>query len=153
MAVALGEQARAVAINRIVGGNPPTATQFNTSRQFFDPSSRALTPLTTWLARDGWGASCRRPCSTVKVKGHYYAVLVTPHMPGGIWYSICGVPAGWHPRPSRSPWTNCSLRSTDRKPPAPAALAHGGQVGDNIVPLRVLANQGGRELVTPKVLR
>jgi ABC-type hemin transport system substrate-binding protein len=36
MAVALGEQARAVAINRIVGGNPPTAAQFNTSKQFLD---------------------------------------------------------------------------------------------------------------------
>ena len=42
MAVALGEQARAVAINRIVGGNPPTAAQFNTSQaSSWTSSSRA----------------------------------------------------------------------------------------------------------------
>src|SRR5437868_14163346 len=35
-AVALGEQARSVAINRIAGGNPPTAAQFNTTQQFRD---------------------------------------------------------------------------------------------------------------------
>ena len=35
-AVALGEQARAVALNRMVGGNPPTAAQFNTTNQFKD---------------------------------------------------------------------------------------------------------------------
>ena len=32
-AVAGGDAARAQAINRVVGGNPPTAAQFNTSKQ------------------------------------------------------------------------------------------------------------------------
>ena len=41
-AVALGEQARSVAINRIVGGNPPTAAQFNTSKQFLDVVDQGL---------------------------------------------------------------------------------------------------------------
>ena len=35
-AVAGSEQARAVAISRVVGGNPPTAALFNTSKQFHD---------------------------------------------------------------------------------------------------------------------
>ena len=35
-AVAGGDQARAAAINRMIGGNPPTAAQFNTSKQFTD---------------------------------------------------------------------------------------------------------------------
>src|SRR5438445_11015572 len=33
-AIAGGVSARAVAINRTVGGNPPTAMQFNTGKQF-----------------------------------------------------------------------------------------------------------------------
>src|SRR4029450_7302797 len=33
-AIANGANARAAGINRIVGGNPPTAMQFNTGRQF-----------------------------------------------------------------------------------------------------------------------
>jgi hypothetical protein len=35
-AIAGADQAKAVAINRIVGGNPPTAAQFNTTKQFRD---------------------------------------------------------------------------------------------------------------------
>src|SRR5246500_993108 len=35
-AVAGGEQARPSAVNRMVGGHPPTAAQFNTSKQFTD---------------------------------------------------------------------------------------------------------------------
>ena len=35
-AIAGGEAARAAGINRIVGGNPPTAMQFNTGKQFED---------------------------------------------------------------------------------------------------------------------
>src|SRR3954469_8144369 len=41
-AVAGGENARAAAINRIVGGNPPTASQFNTGRQFDDLVKQGL---------------------------------------------------------------------------------------------------------------
>ncbi|HJV59911.1 MAG TPA: carbohydrate ABC transporter substrate-binding protein, partial [Albitalea sp.] len=55
MAVALGEQARAVAINRIVGGNPPTAAQFNTSKQFLDMVDQGmLNPMDDVALRDGW---------------------------------------------------------------------------------------------------
>src|SRR5260221_381250 len=41
-AVAGGEAARAAGINRIVGGNPPTAMQFNTSKQFDELISQGL---------------------------------------------------------------------------------------------------------------
>lgn len=55
MAVALGEQARSVAINRIVGGNPPTAAQFNTSRQFLDIVEQGmLNPVDEVAQREGW---------------------------------------------------------------------------------------------------
>src|SRR5215475_7553977 len=35
-AIAGGANARTAAINRTIGGNPPTATQFNTGKQFDD---------------------------------------------------------------------------------------------------------------------
>src|ERR1700710_143719 len=41
-AVAGADQARATAINRIVGGDPPTAAQFNTSEQFHDQIDQGL---------------------------------------------------------------------------------------------------------------
>ena len=65
MAVALGEQARAVAINRIVGGNPPTAAQFNTSKQFLDIVEQGmLTPMDGWPSATAGTGSCPRSCST-----------------------------------------------------------------------------------------
>ena len=41
-AVAGADQARSTAINRIVGGDPPTAAQFNTSKQFHDLIDQGL---------------------------------------------------------------------------------------------------------------
>ena len=41
-AIANGTSARTAGINRIVGGNPPTASQFNTGKQFDDLVSQGL---------------------------------------------------------------------------------------------------------------
>src|SRR5689334_18056784 len=41
-AVAGGQAARTAGINRIVGGNPPTAMQFNTGKQFDELVSNGL---------------------------------------------------------------------------------------------------------------
>ena len=89
MAVALGEQARSVTINRMVGGNPPTAAQFNTSRQFFDVVEQGLlNNMDEVAARDGWDKFLPEAVlSVIKVKGHYYAAPVSIHMPTWIWYS------------------------------------------------------------------
>ncbi len=89
MAVALGEQARAVAINRIVGGNPPTAAQFNTSKQFLDIVDQGmLNNLDDVAARDGWDKFLPETVlNVIRVKGHYYAVPVNIHMPAWIWTS------------------------------------------------------------------
>ena len=62
-AIAGGEQARSTAINRMVGGKPPTAAQFNTSKQFLDLiDSGMLNNVDTVAAKEGLGpGSCRRP--------------------------------------------------------------------------------------------
>jgi glucose/mannose transport system substrate-binding protein len=88
-AVAGSEQARAVAINRIAGGNPPTAAQFNTSKQFLDIIEEdMLSPVDDIARRDHWDAVLPAPIvDVIKVRGHWYAVPINIHMQTWIWYS------------------------------------------------------------------
>lgn len=154
MAVALGEQARAVAINRIVGGNPPTAAQFNTSRQFLDIVEQGmLNPMDEVAARDGWERFLPEiVLNTIRVNGHYYAVPVNIHMPTWIWYSKAAFKrAGIAAEPKTMDELFVALDKLRAAGLVP--LAHGGQAWqESIVFTAVLANQGGRELYL-KVLR
>jgi glucose/mannose transport system substrate-binding protein len=154
MAVALGEQARAVTINRLVGGNPPTAAQFNTSRQYLDIVEQGLlNPVDDIAARDAWDKFLPEAVlGVVRVKGHYYAVPVTIHMPTWIWYSKAAFrQAGIAAEPKTMDELFVAL---DRlKAAGLIPLAHGGQSWqDNIAFTAVLTNLGGRELYL-KVLR
>lgn len=154
MAVALGEQARSVAINRIVGGNPPTAAQFNTSRQFFDIVEQGmLNPMDEVAARDGWERFLPEVVlSVIRVKGHYYAVPVSIHMPTWLWYSKGAFrKAGIAAEPRTMDELFAALDKLKAAGLVP--LAHGGQSWqDNTAFTFVLANQGGREMYL-KVLR
>jgi glucose/mannose transport system substrate-binding protein len=84
-----GENARSVAINRIVGGNPPTAAQFNTSKQFHDVEAEGLlNNIDPVAAQEGWDKWLPEPIlNSIKIKGHFYAVPVNIHMPAWWWYS------------------------------------------------------------------
>jgi len=154
MAVALGEQARAVTINRLVGGNPPTAAQFNTSRQYLDIVEQGLlNNVDDIAARDGWDKFLPEAVlSVVRVKGHYYAVPVTIHMPTWIWYSKAAFrQAGIAAEPKSMDELFAALDKLKAAGLIP--LAHGGQSWqDNIAFTAVLTNLGGRELYL-KVLR
>jgi len=88
-AIALGETARAQTINRIVGGNPPTAAQFNTSKQYHDIIKEGLlNNVDAVAAKEGWESFLPAPIlSSIKVNGHFYAVPVNIHMPAWFWYS------------------------------------------------------------------
>jgi len=88
-AVAGGENARAAAINRIAGGNPPTAAQFNTSKQYHDVIAEGkLNDIDAVAAKEGWDKWLPKPIiDSIKVKGHYYAVPVNIHNPSWFWYS------------------------------------------------------------------
>jgi len=80
-AVAGGENARAAAINRIVGGNPPTASQFNTGRQFDDLVKQGLlNNLDTVATAEKW-KSFLPPAfvEAVSRDGHVYAAPVNVH--------------------------------------------------------------------------
>jgi glucose/mannose transport system substrate-binding protein len=128
MAVALGEQARAVAINRIVGGNPPTAAQFNTSKQFLDIVEQGmLTPMDEVALRDGWDKFLPEiVLNAVRVKGHYYAVPVNIHMPTWLWYSKAALQAaGVAAEPKSMDELFAALDKL--KAAGLVGLAHGGQ--------------------------
>jgi glucose/mannose transport system substrate-binding protein len=88
-AIAGGEQARSAAINRMVGGTPPTAAQFNTSQQFHDLIDNGmLNNVDAVAAKEGWDRILPASIlSSIKVKGHFYAVPVDIHMPAWFWYS------------------------------------------------------------------
>src|SRR5689334_24134987 len=75
-AVAGGENARAAAINRIVGGNPPTASQFNTGKQFDDLVKQGLlNNLDDVAASQNWkGMLPPAFVDAVSRDGHFYAV-------------------------------------------------------------------------------
>jgi glucose/mannose transport system substrate-binding protein len=153
-AVAGSEQARAVAVSRIVGGQPPTAALFNTSKQFLDLIDGELLGTVDAVAiRDGWDRTLPEPIlSTIRVRGHYYAAPVSIHMPTWIWYSKAAFrKAGVTSEPATIPELFAAL---DRlKAAGLIPLAHGGQPWqENILFRAMLANVGGRDLYL-KVLR
>jgi glucose/mannose transport system substrate-binding protein len=153
-AIALGEQARSVAVNRILGGNPPTAAQFNTSKQFLDLVEQGmLNPIDNVAQQQGWDKLLPETVlSVVRVKGHYYAAPVNIHMPTWIWYSKAAFKqAGIAAEPKTFDELFAVLDKLRAAGLVP--LAHGGQPWqDSIVFTAVLANVGGTELYL-KVLR
>ena len=153
-AIAGSEQARAVAISRVVGGNPPTAALFNTSKQFLDLVDQgSLADVDAVAIRDGWDRLFPEPIlAAIRIRGHYYAAPVSIHMPTWIWYSKTAFrKAGLTTEPTTIDELFADL---DRlKAVGLIPLAHGGQPWqENILFRAMLANVGGRELYL-KILR
>ena len=88
-AIAGADQARSTAINRIVGGDPPTAAQFNTSKQFHDLIDQGLlSNVDAVAAKENWNAIFPESILTaIRVNGHYYAAPVDIHMQDWFFYS------------------------------------------------------------------
>ena len=153
-AIAGSEQARAVALSRIAGGDPPTAALFNASQQFRELIDQGLLNNIDAVAeRDHW-AQFLPPSilDAVRVDGHYYAAPVSIHMPTWIWYSKAAFrKAGIATEPRDFDELFAALDKLKAAGLIP--LAHGGQAWqDNIVFRAVLANQGGAALYL-KILR
>lgn len=147
-AIAGSEQARAVAISRILGGNPPTAALFNASNQFRDLVDQDLLNTVDEVAsRQGWDQLLPESIlSVVRIGGHYYAAPVDIHMPTWIWYSKAAFrKAGIAAEPASFAEL---LAALDRlKAAGLIPLAQGGQAWQESLVFRaVLANVGGRSL-------
>lgn len=147
-AIAGGDQARAVTVNRIIGGNPPTAAQFNTSKQFLDIIEEGLLGTVDDIARrDHWDQTLPAPIiGVIKVGGHWYAEPINIHMQTWIWYSKRAFARAGIAREPQS--MDDLFADLDKlKAAGLIPLAHGGQSWQETVLFSmVLANLGGREL-------
>jgi glucose/mannose transport system substrate-binding protein len=147
-AIAGGDQSRAVTINRIVGGNPPTAAQFNTSKQFLDVIEQdMLNNVDDVAQKEGWDQLLPEPVvNVIKINGHYYAVPLNIHMQTWIWYSQAAFKKAGI---AREPATMDELFAALDKLKAAGIvpLAHGGQAWQETVLFSaILANLGGKDL-------
>ncbi|MBA5777120.1 carbohydrate ABC transporter substrate-binding protein [Stappia sp. F7233] len=88
-AIAGGQNARTAGINRIVGGNPPTAMQFNTGKQFDELVANGfLRSVEDVAAANNWRDAL--PPAIVKATnrdGQFYAVPVNIHGQNWLWYN------------------------------------------------------------------
>jgi len=88
-AIAGADQSRAITTNRIIGGNAPTAAQFNTSRQFRDFVQEGLLNNVDDVAiANHWDQVMPAAIlDAIKFNGHFYAAPVDIHMPAWFFYS------------------------------------------------------------------
>jgi glucose/mannose transport system substrate-binding protein len=88
-AIAGGEAARTAGINRIVGGKPPTAMQFNTGKQFDELVANGLLRDLDDLADAGQWQKVLPPAivKAITREGKVYAVPVNIHGQNWLWYN------------------------------------------------------------------
>ena len=139
-------------VNRIIGGNPPTAAQFNTSKQFLDIIDQGMLNNVDvrGAARTTGTRSCpRRSSTSIKVKGHYYAVPVDIHMPD----LVLVLEAPRLPRPASRAEPQDARRVVRRprqaqgRRPGPAGPRRPAVAGEDHVLRMAVANVGGRRHV------
>jgi glucose/mannose transport system substrate-binding protein len=153
-AVTGAEQSRAVAISRIIGGTPPAAAQFNTSKQFLDLIEEDMLENVDDLARSlDWDKTLPEPVrSVIKVHGHYYAVPVSLHMPTSLWYSRAAFKKAGIRKPPGN-MTELFTALDKLKAAGLVPLAHGGQAWQkHITFIAVLSNLADRDFYL-KILR
>jgi glucose/mannose transport system substrate-binding protein len=89
-AIALGETARATVMQRVLGGDPPAAAQFNPGRQYEELIKGGKLLDLTDLATEGKWADVIRPKAiqgACLVDGHWWCVPVNIHSNYWAWYS------------------------------------------------------------------
>jgi len=146
--IAGADQARAIAINRIVGGNPPAAAQFNTTKQFLDLVEQGMLNNVDEVAqKERWDTLLPEAVlNVIKVKGHYYAVPINIHMQTWLWYSKAAFKkAGITKEPASVDELFAALDKLKAAGIVP--LAHGGQAWQETILFQMmLANLGGKQL-------
>lgn len=88
-AIAGGPNARTAAINRTVGGNPPTAMQFNTGKQFDElVEGGLLADVDAVAAQQNWKAVIPAAIYEAVVRnGHVYAAPINIHGQNWFWFN------------------------------------------------------------------
>ena len=99
-AITGGDNARGTTVNRIIGGNPPTAAQFDISKQFVDLVEQGLLQsLEEVASAEGWRDFIYPPelIETCEFEGEFYCVPVNIHSWQWMWinndvYKQVGLP-------------------------------------------------------------
>lgn len=148
LAIAGADQARAITINRIVGGNAPTAAQFNTSLQFREFVEQGLLNNVDEVAAAGKWEQIMPPSilQAIKIDGHFYAAPVDIHMPAWFFYSKAAYKkAGIAAEPQT--WEEFLQQLAKLKAAGLVPLAFGGQVWQEKITFdAIFAMVGGADL-------
>ena len=148
-AIAGGVNARTAAINRTVGGTPPTAMQFNTGKQFDDLVENDLLRDVDQLATEqNWKSLM--PEAIIKAttrNGKIYAVPVNIHGQNWLWISKAALAKAGASEPTN--WDDVFPVLDQLKAAGLIPLAFGGQkVWERNLFNAVLVGKGGNALWT-----
>ena len=146
-AIAGGANARTAAINRTVGGNPPTAMQFNTGKQFDElVENDLLANVDAQAAAQNWNAIL--PAAFVQAvtrNGHAYAVPVNIHGQNWLFYSNAALTSAGAEPPTN--WDELFAALDKLKAAGLIPLAFSGQKNwERNLFNTVLAGHGGRDM-------
>lgn len=142
-----GSVARPIGINRIIGGNPPTAMQFNTGRQIDDLVSQGLLRnLDDIAGKEGWKAALPPAFyDAVTRDGHVVAVPVNNHGQNWLFYSQAALDKAGATPPKT--WDEFFVALDKLKAAGLIPLAVGGQPWQEAIMFNaILLGQGGKEL-------
>jgi len=143
-AIAGGVSARAVAINRTIGGNPPTAMQFNTGKQFDElVEGNLLSDVEAVANENKWRTFL--PEAIVKAtarNGKMYAVPINIHGQNWLFYNKAVLEKAGAAEPTN--WTDVFTALEKIKAAGLIPLAFGGvKVWERNLFNAVLVGQGG----------
>ena len=146
-AIAGGANARAAAINRTVGGDPPTAMQFNTGKQFDDlVENDLLSNVDATAKAENWPAVFPPAIvNAVTRQGHAYAVPVNIHGQNWFFFSTAALAKAGAEQPTN--WTELFVALDKLKAAGLVPLAFSSQkTWERGLFSTVLAGAGGGDM-------
>ena len=146
-AIATGQAARTAGINRIVGGNPPTAMQFNTGKQFDELVANDLLGDLDDVAAEGKWREVLPPAivEATTRDGKFYAVPVNIHGINWLWYNKQVLADAGIAEPKTWPEVLAAAQKLEEK--GLIGLAQGGQPWQERTLFNsVLVGEGGTDL-------
>lgn len=142
-----GAQARTVMANRTMGGDPPTAAQYNYGKQYEEIiKAGLLNNLDDVAAKGNWDKLLPEKIrNAVKVDGHYYAVPVNLHNENWVWYNKAVLAKAGAKEPTNMDEMFAAMDKVKAAGITPLAL--GGQGWQEGITFRgVLLATGGQDL-------
>lgn len=146
-AIAGGQNARNTGINRIVGGNPPTAMQFNTGKQFEEIVANNFLNDLEPVAQYGKWREVLPPAlvEAATRDGKFYAVPVNIHGINWLWYNKKVFADAGIAEPGT--WAEVVAAGQKLKDAGLIGLAQGGQPWqERTLFISLLVGEGGTDL-------